>query len=288
LPGAADACTILDVIRRQHLTLEAASGVAGCGSRASHWGFCAFLWRRFNLMPTMALPLSCIDSENPLSAGRNQPFIGVLPFEAVPEVDSEFESDAEAKADAEAEAEAKVEEDEAEGAEEEEIEEQGRVKAAEEEEEQEHEARPAMSLGCRHGDGRSSPTATASIAVVTTDAPLATHFQPSAEATSGALVTRASLFAANRLELDVRTWIGSDFSNEPSGALAYLKHRMYVLKNMIPIKDKRKLCETAQMYWEYRNQIVAPSERELFLLSQLNGGPCYDAPASPRRVSGVV
>ena len=60
---------------------------------------------------------------------------------------------------------------------------------------------------------------------------------------------------------------------------------MYVLKNMIPMEDRRKLCETAQMYWEYRNQIVAPNEGELFLLMQLNGVSCYDAPEPPRRVT---
>lgn len=92
--------------------------------------------------------------------------------------------------------------------------------------------------------------------------------------------------ACLHLELDVKSWAESAFTNEPSGALCYLKHRMNVLKNMIPIADKRKLAEKAQMYWEYRNGIVTPTERELFLLKQLNDGPCYDAPSEPRKVSG--
>jgi len=92
--------------------------------------------------------------------------------------------------------------------------------------------------------------------------------------------------AAPWLELDVASWTESTFTNEPSGALCFYKHRMFVLKNMIPISDKRRLCEKAQLLWEYRNQIVTPNERELFLLKQLNDGPCYDAPAEPRKVSG--
>jgi len=92
--------------------------------------------------------------------------------------------------------------------------------------------------------------------------------------------------ASPQLELDIIAWSESSFTNEPVGALSWLKHRMFVLKNMIPIADKRKLCEKAQLYWEYRNQIVTPNERELFLLKQLNDGPSYDAPAEPRKVSG--
>jgi hypothetical protein len=91
--------------------------------------------------------------------------------------------------------------------------------------------------------------------------------------------------AAPRLKLDIAAWSASSFTNEPAGALAWLKHRMFVLEDMIPIADKRKLCEKAQLYWEYCNQIVTPNERELFLLNQLNDSPCYDAPAEPKRVS---
>jgi len=84
--------------------------------------------------------------------------------------------------------------------------------------------------------------------------------------------------ACPHLEHDIEAWTGSTFTNEPTGALSWLKHRMFVLKNMIPIACKRKLTEKAQMYWEYRNQIVTPSEREHWLLKQLNDGPSFDAP----------
>lgn len=88
--------------------------------------------------------------------------------------------------------------------------------------------------------------------------------------------------AAPHLEQDIAAWTGSTFTNTPDGAGCYLKHRMYVAKNMIPIKDKRKLMETALMYWEYRNQIVTLNERESFLLKQMQEGPSYDVPGTIR------
>lgn len=75
---------------------------------------------------------------------------------------------------------------------------------------------------------------------------------------------------------DIEAWSGSTFENTPEGALAYLKHRMFVLRNLQPIADPRKRTEKAYMYWEYRNQVTAPTERELWLLKQLQDGPCYD------------
>jgi len=84
------------------------------------------------------------------------------------------------------------------------------------------------------------------------------------------------------LEQDTGTWAASTFENTPEGALMYLNHRMYVLKNMIPLADPRKLTEKALMYWKYRNGVISPTERELWLLKQLQDGPSYDAPA-PRR-----
>lgn len=105
-----------------------------------------------------------------------------------------------------------------------------------------------------------------------------TYF-PSAETQELLMATRdVKGVACPYLEHDVAAWAESDFPNEPAGALAWLKHRMYVLKNMIPISCKRKLTEKAQMYWEYRNQIVTASERELWLLKQLSDGPTYDVP----------
>lgn len=80
------------------------------------------------------------------------------------------------------------------------------------------------------------------------------------------------------LEQDVITWTGSSFENSPEGALCYLKDRMFVVKNMVPLSDPRKLTEKSHMYWQYRNGINTPTERELFLLKQLRDGPAYDVP----------
>lgn len=89
-------------------------------------------------------------------------------------------------------------------------------------------------------------------------------------------------FACPWLEQDIGTWAGGAFENSPEGALIYLNHRMYVLKNMVPIADPRKITEKALMYWKYRNGVVSPTERELFLLKQLQDGPSYDVPTIRR------
>jgi len=99
-----------------------------------------------------------------------------------------------------------------------------------------------------------------------------------------ALMAKGKLsgLASPWLEQDTTTWAAGTFDNTPSGALMYLKHRMFVLKNMQPLADKRKLTEKALMYWEYRNAVISPSERELWLLKQLQDGPAYDVPGSIR------
>lgn len=85
------------------------------------------------------------------------------------------------------------------------------------------------------------------------------------------------------LSEDITTWSRSTFENTPEGALMYLKHRMFVLRDMIPISDPRKRTEKAYMYWEYRNGTVSPTERELFLLRQLQDGPAYETPRDSSR-----
>lgn len=72
--------------------------------------------------------------------------------------------------------------------------------------------------------------------------------------------------AAPHITRDVDLWAESSFDNNPAGALSYLKHRMFVLRDMVPISDKRKLCDKAYMYYEYRNGIVKPTPNELRLL----------------------
>jgi len=69
--------------------------------------------------------------------------------------------------------------------------------------------------------------------------------------------------AAPWLSIDVDVWSSMAFENTPEGALSYLKHRMFVARDMVPIADKRKLCEKAFMYYEYRNGIVEPTVDEL-------------------------
>lgn len=80
------------------------------------------------------------------------------------------------------------------------------------------------------------------------------------------------------LEQDVSTWSGSTFANTSEGALQYLKHRMFVAKNMVPITDKRKLVEKAVMYFEYRNGVISPSPKELMLLHQAEMSDPYIGP----------
>jgi len=84
------------------------------------------------------------------------------------------------------------------------------------------------------------------------------------------------------IDKDIISWTASTFENTPVGALMFLKDRMFVKKNMVPIQDPRKLTEKALMYWEYRNSVVSPTERQLFLLKQLQDGPSYDAPGPVR------
>lgn len=99
-----------------------------------------------------------------------------------------------------------------------------------------------------------------------------------------ALMAKAKLgsVACPWLDEDIITWTASTYENTPVGALQYLKDRMFIKKNLVPISDKRKLTEKSLLYWEYRNQVISPSERELFLLKQLQDGPAYDVPGSIR------
>lgn len=91
-----------------------------------------------------------------------------------------------------------------------------------------------------------------------------TDFFPTV-AVQEALQTKAAIskHAAPHVTRDVDLWISSDFANTPEGSLSYLKNRMYVLRDMVPIADKRKLCEKAFMYFEYRNGITEPTTDEL-------------------------
>jgi len=113
----------------------------------------------------------------------------------------------------------------------------------------------------------------------TWDCQAALEFFPS-EAVQESLMAKAASkdVACPSHEKHVQSWAESTYENTPEGSLIYLNYRMYVLKNMVPISDPRKITEKALMFWKYRNNHIAPTEREVFLLNQLQDGPCYDAP----------
>lgn len=91
-----------------------------------------------------------------------------------------------------------------------------------------------------------------------------TDFFPT-QAVQEALQTKAAISrqAAPHVTRDVNEWIESKFENTPEGALSYLKNRMFVIRDMVPIADKRKLCDKAYMYYEYRNGITKPTADEI-------------------------
>jgi len=114
----------------------------------------------------------------------------------------------------------------------------------------------------------------------------AEEYFPSGEIQEALMATsKLSGVACPWIDKDIITWSASTFENTPEGALMFLKSRMFREKNMVPIQDPRKRTEKALMYWEYRNGVISPSERELFLLKQLQDGPSYDVPGSIRDLS---
>lgn len=66
---------------------------------------------------------------------------------------------------------------------------------------------------------------------------------------------------------DVIAWEATSFDNTALGALEYLRHRMFVARDMVPIADDRKLTDKAYMYWAYRNGVVTPSRNQVRLLA---------------------
>lgn len=76
--------------------------------------------------------------------------------------------------------------------------------------------------------------------------------------------------AASYITEHVSGWESSGFENTPEGSLCYLKHRMFTLRDLVPIADKRKLVEKAYMYYEYRNEISTPCAEETRLLKRFD------------------
>lgn len=99
------------------------------------------------------------------------------------------------------------------------------------------------------------------------------HYFP-AQATQEFLQTtcrkRKGPEAASYITEHVSGWEASSFENTPEGSLCYLKHRMFALRDLVPIADKRKLVEKAYMYWEYRNAIETPCAEEARLLKRFD------------------
>lgn len=109
------------------------------------------------------------------------------------------------------------------------------------------------------------------------------------EAIQEALVAKAKLkgVACPWLDEDIVQWSASDFENTPKGAHQWLHYRMFILKNMIPSQDDKKLIEKSRIYWRYRNGITALTERQEWLHRQAEDGPSYDGVIRPDPVSAA-
>ena len=74
------------------------------------------------------------------------------------------------------------------------------------------------------------------------------------------------------LQREVDLWTDSCFENSQKGALEYLRHRMYVQREMKPLVPNGKcIRDRARLYWEYRNEIIELSPSELRMLAKLSG-----------------
>jgi len=83
----------------------------------------------------------------------------------------------------------------------------------------------------------------------------------------------------------VDAWTASTFTNEPAGAFTYVMECFYT-GTMNRIKRQRDIVDLARALYDHRNHRILPTERELWLLKQLDVGPEYDVPDKPKRVSG--
>lgn len=74
--------------------------------------------------------------------------------------------------------------------------------------------------------------------------------------------TRASGPADKHMAEHKRRWIERFDDPSYESAIQYLKHRMYVLEDMMIIQDKRRLCQLAYSLYEYRNAIIDANVEE--------------------------
>lgn len=79
----------------------------------------------------------------------------------------------------------------------------------------------------------------------------------------------------------VKAWSESTFTDTPDGALCYLK-QCWLDGTSARVTDPRRSTQIARGLYEHRHRIVTCTERELFLLKQLEEGPSYDVPGSIR------
>lgn len=77
----------------------------------------------------------------------------------------------------------------------------------------------------------------------------------------------------------VTAWMASAFTDTPEGALCYMKQCWRDGTSPI-IKDPRHSTHVARALYEHRHKIVTCTERERFLLKQLEDGPAYDVPGN--------
>lgn len=85
-------------------------------------------------------------------------------------------------------------------------------------------------------------------------------------------------------DAQVAAWVAGPFDDTPEGALCHMKQTWRDGTSMI-IKDPRHSTHTARALYEHRHKIVTCTERERFLLKQLEDGPCYDVPGDVRDTS---
>jgi len=74
-------------------------------------------------------------------------------------------------------------------------------------------------------------------------------------------------------------WMASSFCDTPEGALCYWK-QCWIDGTSPRITDPRRSTQMARGLYEHRHKIVTPTERERFLLKQLEEGPSYDVPGT--------
>lgn len=79
----------------------------------------------------------------------------------------------------------------------------------------------------------------------------------------------------------VKAWSECPFTDTPDGALCYLK-QCWLDGTSPRITDPRRSTQIARGLFEHRHRIVTCTEREQFLLKQLEEGPSYEVSGSIR------